>query len=80
MKVERIKDRTTFGILKGYKKTSYGEYTWGTYRGNKIEVYNASKSQQKLIYVSDNKLMKWVKSKLIYWLNGVKKVNRSEAK
>ena len=79
MKIQH-KDSTTFGILKGYRKTSYGEYTWGIYRGHKIEVYDASKSKQKLIYVSDNKLMKWIKSKLTYWINGVKKINKSEAR
>lgn len=68
----------TFGILKGYKKTSYGDYTWGIYKGHKIEVYNAKKHDQKLIYVSDSKLLKWIKSKLIYIENGIKKILRSE--
>ncbi len=69
----------SFGILKGYRETAYGQYMWGTYKGNKIEVFNAEKHKQKLIYVSDN-LLNWVKSKLIYFQNGEKKINRSSAK
>lgn len=80
MRIERIKDKTSFGILKGYKKTSYGEYMWGIYKGKKIEVFDAKKSQQKLIYVSDNKLLKWIKSKLTYIQDGIKKIVRSEAR
>lgn len=80
MKVERIKDKTSFGILKGYKKTSYGEYMWGVYKGKKIEVFDAKAYSQKLIYVSDNKLLKWIKSKLTYIQDGIKKINRSEAR
>jgi hypothetical protein len=80
MRIERIKDTTTFGILKGHRLTSYGEYTWGIYKGKKIEVFDAKKHQQKLIYVSDNKLLKWIKSKLTYIQDGIKKINRSEAR
>lgn len=80
MRIERINDNINFGILKGYKKTSYGEYTWGTYKGHKIEVFDAKKHQQKLIYVSDNKLLKWIKSKLTYIQDGIKKIVRSEAR
>ena len=80
MIIERIKDKTSFGIYKGHKLTSYGEYTWGIYKGHKIEVFDAKKSQQKLIYVSDNKLLKWIKSKLTYIQDGIKKINRSEAR
>ena len=70
----------SFGILKGYRKTAYGEYMWGTYKGHKIEVFDATeKHGQKLQYVSDS-LLRWVKSKLIYLQNGIKKINRSEAK
>ena len=35
------KPQPTFGILKGYKKTPYGEYTWGEFKGHKIEIYDA---------------------------------------
>lgn len=70
----------TFGILKGYKKTSYGQYMWGTYKDHKIEVFDATeKYGQKLQYVSDS-LLRWVKSKLIYLQDEIKKINRSEAK
>lgn len=80
MKVERIKDKTSFGILKGYKKTSYGEYMWGVYKGKKIEVFDAKKHQQKLIYISDNLTLKWLMSKLTYIQNGIKRIMRSVAK
>lgn len=69
----------SFGILKSYKKTSYGDYTVGLFKGKKIEIFNAYKHNQKLIYVSDN-LLNWIKSKLIYFQDGVKKVVRSENK
>lgn len=78
--IQTNKTQPTFGILKGYKKTPYGEYTWGEYKGYKIEVFDAKKSQQKLIYVSDNKLLKWIKSKFIYFLNDKKRVILSENK
>jgi hypothetical protein len=68
----------SFGILKGVKKRPYGEYMWGEYKGHKIEVYNAFKYNQFLIYVSKN--MEFVKSKLTYWLGGIKKVTKSESK
>jgi hypothetical protein len=80
MRIERIKDKTSFGIYKGHRLTSYGEYTWGIYKGKKIEVFDAKKHQQKLIYVSHNKLLKWIKSKLTYIQDGIKKINRSEAR
>lgn len=68
----------TFGILKGYKITSYGQYTWGEYKGHKIEIYDAKQHKQKLQYVSNSKTLKWLKSKLIYIQNGIRKVLRSE--
>jgi hypothetical protein len=80
LKVERINDNINFGILKGYKKTSYGEYMWGTYKGHKIEVFDAKKHQQKLIYISNNSTLKWLMSKLTYIQNGIMKVMRSKAR
>ena len=80
MRIENIHDKIYFGVLKGYRKTSYGNYTWGVYRDKKIEIYDAKKHQQKLIYVSDNKLLRWIKSKLTYIQDGIKHINRSEAK
>lgn len=70
----------SFGILKGFKKTLYGQYTWGTYKNYRILIKDDKMYDQKLIYVTDNKLSKWVKSKLIYIQDGVKKVMRSQAK
>lgn len=70
----------SFGILTEYRKTHYGDYTKGVYKGKRIEIYNATKYNQKLYYVSDNKLLHWIKSKLIYFQNGIKKIIRSEKK
>lgn len=71
-------DNTNFKIYKGSEKKSYGEYMWGMYKGKKIEVFDAFKYHQKLIYVS--KCMKFIKSKLTYWLDGSKKITRSEGR
>ena len=71
-------DNINFGILKGVKKRSYGEYMWGEYKGHKIEVYDAYKHNQLLVYVSKN--MRFIKSKLTYWINGIKNVTRSEGR
>lgn len=74
-------DPVSFGILKGYKKTPYGQYTWGVYKGHKIEVFDATeKYNQKLQYVSNNQTLKWLKSKLKYVQNGITKIVRSENK
>lgn len=77
MKIQPTQDPVTFGIYKGSKPTSYGKYIWGEYKEHKIEVYDAFKLQQKLLYVSD-KFKNFVKSKLIYIENGTKKITRSE--
>lgn len=73
MKVQPI-NNLSFGILKGHKKKPYGDYMWGEYKGKKIEVYDAKEFNQLLIYVSDK--MRFLKSKLIYWQDGIKKVMR----
>lgn len=65
----------SFGILKGYKKKPYGTYMWGEYKGKKIEVYDATEFHQLLIYISEK--MNFIKSKLIYWCDGEKKVTRA---
>ena len=49
---------------------------WGTYKNYKIEVFNSIKDNQKLIYVSDSQFSKWIKSKLVYFQNNIKKVVR----
>jgi len=68
----------SFGIYKGSKITAYGEYTWGVFKGYRIEIYNAKEHNQKLQYVSDSRTLKWLKSKLIYIQDGIRKVLRSE--
>ena len=74
------KPQPTFGILKGYKKTPYGEYTWGEFKGHKIEIYDAYKYNQKLQYVSNSQTSNCVQSKLKYIQDGIKKIMRSKAK
>ena len=71
----------SFGIYKGSKKTPYGDYIWGNYKGYKIEVFDATeKHNQKLYYVRNSQTFKWIKSKLRYFQNGIKKIIRSNAK
>ena len=72
-------NKPSFGIYKGCKNREYGQYKWGFYKDFKIEIYDASKFKQKLIYVSD-KLKNFVKSKLTYFENGTKKVTKSEGR
>lgn len=69
----------SFGIYKGTKITSYGKCTYGNYRGYNIEVYDDVKDKAKLYYVSDN-IRRWVKSKLVYLDNGIKKILKSNSK
>ena len=73
------KPQPTFGILKGYKKTPYGDYMWGVYKKQKIEVFNAWKYDQKLIYVSEEDTWRWIKSKFTYVQDKVKKVVKSQS-
>ena len=68
----------SFGIYKGTKITSYGKCTYGNYRGYNIEVCDDVKDKAKLYYVSDN-IRRWVKSKLVYLDNGIKKIIRSNS-
>ena len=75
----QLTDNITFGILKYAKAKPYGEYLEGTYKGYNIEIYDAYKYNQLLIYVSD-KFRNFIKSKLIYWQDGAKKVTRAEGK
>ena len=77
MRIEPTRPQPTFGILEHWHPTRYGDYKCGHYKGYKIEVFHDKKYDQKLIYVSDS-LMNWVKSKLIYIQNGIKKVMRAE--
>lgn len=73
-----VKPSISFGILKGVKPRSYGHYMWGEFKGKKIEVFDAWKHKQMLIYVSEN--MNFIKSKLTYWMDGIKKVMRANGK
>ena len=73
-------DNVSFQILKGHKKTSYGEYMWGEYRNYKIEIFDAYKENQKLQYVSKKDTLQWVWSKLKYIQDGITKIIRSKAK
>ena len=77
MRIEPIQ-QPTFGILKEHKKTPYGSYMRGVYKDFKIEIFNAD--NQRLQYVSDNKTLHWIKSKLTYFQNGVKKIIRSKSR
>ena len=70
------KPQPSFGIYKGTKITSYGKCTYGNYKRYNIEIYDDVKDKAKLYYVSDN-IRRWIKSKLIYLDNGIKKIIRS---
>lgn len=71
MKVEPKPNPIPFGILRGSELKPYGKYTWGEYRGKKIEIFDAKKYEQKLFYVADAKTLRWIKSKLISFKNGI---------
>ena len=77
--VQKNNSQPSFGILKGHKKTPYGDYMWGVFRNKKFEVYDAYKYQQKLIYVADNDTWRWLASKFTYLSNGIKRVVRSHS-
>ena len=68
----------SFGILKGTKKTPYGEYTWGVFRNKKIEVFDAYKNGDKLWFVSEIPTFKWLKYKFAYLKDGKKIVDKRE--
>ena len=77
MKINNI-NSLSFGILNrsSIKKRPYGEYYNGNYKDNKIEVFDAYKDKERLIYVSD-KHGNFIKYKLTYFVNSFKKVMRS---
>lgn len=79
MKVEPTQPKPTFGIYLKTRKTPYGYCDIGRYNGNNIEIFNDTKDKTKLYYVSD-KFRNWIKSKLVYFEKGIKKIIRSEAK
>ena len=79
MKTEPINPYPTFGIYLRTKKTAYGHCDIGKFKENNIEIYHDYKDKTKLYYVSD-KVRNWIKSKLIYFERGIKKIVRSERK
>lgn len=80
MKVEPIpKNSVTFGIYKGTRRTHYGHCDYGVYKNRNIEIYFDKQDKTKLYYVSDL-VRNWIKSKLVYFENGIKKINKSENK
>ena len=66
----------SFGIYKYTKTTSYGKCIYGKYKNYNIEIYHDEKDNAKLYYVSDS-IRKWIKSKLVYFDKGIKKIIRS---
>lgn len=66
----------SFGIYIKTNITSFGKCTYGKYRGNNIEIYEVPKDKTKLYYISD-KNRRWIQSKLVYFINGIKKIARS---
>ena len=70
MRIERIKDTTSFGIYKGTQKTYYGKVDSGVFKDKVIDIYTAYNSdgslKHKLYYITDI-ANKWVKSKLKFF-------------
>lgn len=78
MKTQPIsKNSPTFGIYKGTKIKHYGQCVYGQFKDNNIEIYSDNLRQTKLYYVT-NKFRKWIKSKLVYFENGIKNTVYSE--
>ena len=71
-------DNISFGIYLRTKRTYSGHCDIGKYKGNNIEIYHDYTDNTKLYYVSD-KVRKWIKSKLVYFQEGIKKTIRSSA-
>lgn len=69
----------SFGIYKERIATNYGYKQIGLYKDKIIMIHNDIKENTKMFYVTD-KLKKWLKSKLIFFQWGEKKVIISENK
>ena len=69
----------SFGIYQKTIKSAYGTCVIGEYKGDNIKIYTNKYDKTKLFYISD-RFRNWIKSKLIYFENGVKKIKRSKAK
>lgn len=79
MRIQSISN-INFGIYQSSKIKLNSNYTWGIYKGKKIEIYENLRLYQKLQCVSNYEPLQWVKSKLKYIENGVKKIIESERK
>ena len=66
-------DNTSFGVYKKTIITGYGHKMVGTYKGNNIIIHYDQQNNIKMFYVTNN-FNKWIKSKLEYFQNGVKKI------
>ena len=71
-------NQPTFGIYIKTKKTFYGHCDIGKFKNKNIEIYYDYKDRTKLYYVSDD-VRNWLKSKLIYFERGIKRIVRSES-
>ena len=77
MKIEPIpKSNISFGIYKGTRHTHYGKCEYGIYKNKNIEIYFDNQDKTKLYYISDL-ARNWIKSKLVYFQEGVKRIVRS---
>lgn len=76
IKVSPNSKQINFGIYLKTNKTSYGWCDVGKYKGNNIEIYHDTREQMKLQYVSDH-IRRFLQSKLVYFINGVRKITRS---
>lgn len=72
-------ENTSFGIYKQTIATSYGQKVIGAYKNKNISIHYDYRDNTKMFYIT-NSLNKWIKSKLEYFQNGVKKVIWSYAK
>ena len=75
-------DSVSFGIYLKTRKTGYGQCDYGIFRNKNIEIYTAKENGSllhKLFYVSDA-VRNFIKSKLIYFENGKKKILRCEGR
>ena len=79
MPIQPNKYRPSFGIYKNTRITPYGKCTYGEYKKYHIQVYDDREDKAKLYYISDDKL-KWVKSKLVFFRDGIKRVLKSNSK
>lgn len=69
--------KVNFGVYRWQKQTAYGERTHGQFKGYNIDIYHDKRDNTKLYYVSDQ-IKNWIKSKLEYYQNGIKKIIYSE--